>query len=132
MGDRSELGGVLCQYDDRMVSGDSPCKAVGYSDPLSGGAQVVPMGTSQNYSEGGGKLPDHTGAEGVSERVEITDNAFYIQDEDLKLLTQIYERSQSPAEGHFRVEISGSPDAENIFHTEDQNSDNLDHVKCWK
>ena len=90
MGDRSELGGVLCQYDDRMVSGDSPCKAVGYSDPLSGGAQIVPMGTSQNYSEGGGKLPDHTGAEGVSERAEITDNAFYIQDEDLKPLTQIY------------------------------------------
>ena len=33
------------------------------------------------------------------------------------------------AEGHFRVEISGSPDAENIFHTEDGDGDHFDDAK---
>ena len=86
MGDRSKLLGILCQYDDRLVSGDSPCKAVGYSDPISGGAQIVTMGTPQNYSEGGGKLPDHTGAESVSERAEITDNVDFYRRKSTSLL----------------------------------------------
>ena len=65
------VGRILCEYDDRMVSGDCTGKTVGKCDSLSGAAKASGMGTQKDDSEGCGKLSHYAGTESLPEKPAV-------------------------------------------------------------
>lgn len=55
----SHIGGILCEYDDRVVFCYRTCQAVGDVYPIYRRAEIITVGIQKDDSEGGGKLPDH-------------------------------------------------------------------------
>lgn len=72
MGSSGTIRGILCQYDDCLVSCNGAGEAVGGSDSLSGEEGAVRLGTSKDHSEGSRELSDYTGTEGIFEEFERT------------------------------------------------------------
>ena len=70
MGSSGTIRGILCQYDDCLVSCNGAGEAVGGSDSLSGEEGAVRLGTSKDHSEGSRELSDYTGTEGIFEEFE--------------------------------------------------------------
>ena len=53
------IGGILCEYDDRVVFCYCTCQAVGEVHSVYRGAEIITVGAQKDDSEGGGELPDY-------------------------------------------------------------------------
>ena len=66
------VGRILCKHDDCLVFCDSACEAVGYGDSISGRTETGSLGASEDDSESGGELSNHTGAESIFEEFTLS------------------------------------------------------------
>ena len=71
-GCKGTVGRILCKHDDCLVFCDSACEAVGYGDSISGRTETGSLGASEDDSESGGELSNHTGAESIFEEFTLS------------------------------------------------------------
>ena len=60
--------GILSEHDDCLVLCDSTGQTVGGDNSISGKTETFSVGSQKDDPESKGKLPDHTGAEGIFEK----------------------------------------------------------------